>query len=141
MKMGFEGLVYYGVAGSTASTLITNRVDVTLDVDPQMGDTTVVGSSATGAVVPIESERPATIKFSSTLTMKNSGSDAVLTALRTAAAAGTAVAYRMVDISGGKGFDGDVNVKMSSGRPLKGEQTFDFTFTPNNLLRTPQIEV
>ncbi len=138
MKMGFEGLVYYGVAGSTASTLITNRVDVTLDVDPQMGDTTVAGS---GSAVPIESERPATIKFSSTLTMKNSGSDPILAALRAAAAAGTPVAYRMVDISGGKGFDGDVNVKMSSGRPLKGEQTFDFTFTPNNLLRNPQIEV
>ena len=138
MKMGFEGLVYYGVAGSTASTLITNRVDVTLDVDPQMGDTTVAGS---GSAVPIESERPATIKFSSTLTMKNSGSDAILAALRAAAAAGTPVAYRMVDYSGGKGFDGDVNVKMSSGRPLKGEQTFDFTFTPNNLLRNPQIEV
>jgi len=139
MKMGFEGLIYYGVKGSTASTLISNRVDVSCDTDPQMAPTTVCG---TGTAPPIESEDVTTVKFSATLKMKNLGStDTVLQALRTAAATGGQVAIRMVDYSAYKGFDGDVNVKESFGGNLGSEQTFDFTFTPNNKLRTPQLYV
>jgi hypothetical protein len=134
MKMGFEGLVYYGTAGSTASTLIENRGDVTIDVDPQTDDTTVAGD---GTGPPLESEDVATRKWSATMNMKNDSSDSVLEALRVAACAGTQVAIRMKDYSSGKGYDGDCNVKMSHGKPLKGAQTFDFTFTPNNKLRAP----
>jgi hypothetical protein len=139
MKMGFEGLIYYGVKGSTASTLITNRVDVSCDTDPQMAPTTVCGA---GTAPPIESEDVCTVKFSATLKMKNLGStDTVLAALRAAAAAGGQVAIRMIDNAAQKGFDGDVNVKESQGLPIGGEQTFDFTFTPNNKLRAPQLYV
>ena len=139
MKMGFEGLIYYGVKGSTASTLISNRVDVTCDTDPQMAPTTVCGA---GTAPPIESEDVCTVKFSATLKMKNLGAtDTVLTALRTAAAAGGQVAIRMIDYAAQKGYDGDVNVKESQGLPIGGEQTFDFTFTPNNKLRAPQLYV
>ncbi len=138
MKMGFEGLIYYGVKGSTASTLINNRVDVSFDTDPQMASTTVAGA---GTAPPIESEDVCTVKWSSTLKMKNDTTDTVLTALRTAAAAGNQVAIRMKDHSAGKGYDGDCNVKESYGGTLNGEQTFDFTFTPNNKLRAPQLYV
>jgi hypothetical protein len=138
MKMGFEGLAYYGVAGSTASTLISNRVDMGFDVDPQTAPTTVAGA---GTSPPVETEGVATIKWSATLKMKNVASDAVLLALRTAAAAGTAVALRMKDYASGKGYDGDVNVKETFGGNLNGEQTFDFTLTPNGLLRAPQLYV
>jgi hypothetical protein len=137
--MGFEGLVYCGVKGSTASTLITNRVDFTTDTDPQMAPTTVAGA---GTSPPIEAEDVTTVKFSATLKMKNAGStDTTLQALRAAAAAGGQVAIRTVDYAAYKGFDGDVNVKESLGAPLNGEQTFDFTFTPNNKLRAPQLYV
>ena len=138
MKMGFEGLAYYGVKGSTAATLISNRVDVTFDTDPQMAPTTVAG---TGATPPIETENVATIKFSATIKMKSVAGDAVLAALRAAAAAGGQVALRLKDYSAGKGYDGDVNVKESWGGNLNGEQTFDFTLTPNGLLRTPQLYI
>lgn len=138
MKMGFEGLAYYGTAGTTAATQIINRTDISLDVDPEMGETTVAGA---GSSVPIFSEAPATVKFSCTINMLNTGSDSTLTALRTAAAAGTPVALRLKDTAAGKGYDGDCNVKMSSGRPLKGTQTFDFTFTPNSAARAPQLYV
>lgn len=138
MKMGFEGLIYYGVKGSTASTLITNRVDVSCETDPQMAPTTVCGS---GSAPPIESEDVTSVKFSATLKMKNDATDTTLAALRTAAASGGQVAIRFKDYSAGKGFDGDVNVKESLGAPMNGEQTFDFTFTPNNKLRAPQLYV
>jgi hypothetical protein len=94
-----------------------------------------------GTAPPVETEGVATIKWSATLKMKNVASDAVLLALRTAAAAGNAVALRLKDYSAGKGYDGDVNVKETFGGNLNGEQTFDFTFTPNGALRTPSIYV
>jgi len=135
-KFGFEGLAYYGVAGSTATTLISNRVDTTVDTDPQMASTTVAGA---GTSPPIETEGVSTIKWSATVTMKNDTTDTTLAALRAAAAAGTPVAIRMKDHSSGKGYDGDCNVKESSGRPINGEQTFDYSFTPNGASRTPQL--
>lgn len=139
MKMGFEGLIYYGVKGSTASTLISNRVDVSYDTDPQMAPTTVCGA---GTAPPIETEGVCTIKHSITLKMKNAGStDTVLQALRSAAASGGQVAIRTVDYAAYKGFDGDCNVKESYGGGIGSEQTFDFTLTPNNALRTPQLYV
>lgn len=138
MKMGFEGLAYYGTKGSTASTLISNRVEFTFDVDPQMAPTTVAGA---GSTPPIETEGVATVKWSATLKMKHVAADAVLTALRTAAAAGGQIALRLKDYSSGKGYDGDVNVKETYGGTLNGEQTYDFTFTPNGLLRAPQLYV
>jgi hypothetical protein len=138
MKMGYEGLIYYGVKGSTAATLISNRVDIGFDVDPQMAPTTVAGA---GTAPPIETEGVATLKWSCTVKMKNVAADAVLAALRTAAAAGNAVAIRMKDYASGKGYDGDCNVKETYGGNLNGEQTFDFTLTPNGMLRTPQLYV
>ena len=138
MKMGFEGLVYYGTAGSTASTQITNRDECTIDTDPEMAETTVAGA---GSSVPMKSEAPVAVGWSMTLGMKNTGSDSVVEALRTAAAAGTPVAIRMKDHSSGKGYDGDCNVKDSSDRGMKGTQTSSFTFTPNNASREPQYYV
>lgn len=137
-RMGFEGLAYQGTKGSTAATLISNRVDISCDTDPQMAPTTVAGA---GASPPIESEGVTAIKFSCTIKMKNVASDTSLSALRTCAAAGTAIALRLKDYSAGKGYDGDCNVKESFGGNLNGEQTFDFTLTPNNDLRAPQLYV
>lgn len=138
MKRGFEGLAYYGPKGSTASQLIENREDLTYDIDPQMTPTHVAGS---GAAPPKEAEAVTSVKFSATLKMKNKQGDSILTALRTAAAAGEPVAFRMKDYVSGKGYDGDVNVKESWSGPLSGGQTYDFTLTPNNLLREPQYYV
>jgi len=138
MKMGFEGLAYYGIKGTTAGTLISNRVDITFDVDPQMAPTTVAGA---GTAPPIETEGVATLKWGATIKMKNVANDAVLIALRTAAGTGNAVALRLKDYASGKGYDGDCNVKETYGGNLNGEQTFDFAFTPNGLLRTPSLYV
>lgn len=126
-KMGFEGQIFYGVAGSTAATQITNAKDVTYDIDHDDGDTTVRGD---GSAVPIATGDPVLRKVSITFNMINDTTDTVLEALRVAAAAGTAVAMRLKDNSAGKGYDGDVNIKVSHGEPLNGEQTFDFTATP-----------
>lgn len=138
--MGFEGVVYYGSAGSTASTQITDHVDVTISIETEMAETTVAGD---GTTIPIVSEENVSRKWSATLTMKKSlaGSayDALLTAATTTTPASGLIAIRMKDYSSGKGFDGDCNVAVSDGRPLKGEQTLDFTLTPNNREREPSL--
>jgi len=139
MKLGYEVKIYYGVAGSTASTQIVNRDECSFDIDPEMSETTVAGD---GSSVPVKSEAPVAVGWSMTLGMKNTGSDPVLEALRVAAATGTPVAIRMKDDDGaGKGYDGDCNVKKSSDRGAKNAQTTSFTLTPNNSLRPPQYYV
>jgi len=141
IKMGFEGVIYTGTAGTTAGTLITDARDVKLSIDPEMGNTTVRGDSS---APPVDTEQVTALKASITLSLINNTAGVpatVLQALLGAGAAGTAVAIRMKDYVSGKGYDGDCNVKWELGAPLKGEQTFDFTFTPNRVLRVPQLYV
>lgn len=127
-KMGFEGQIYYGATGSTAATQLLNVKDITYELDHDDGDTTVRGD---GTSVPISTGDPVLRKVSITWNMINDTTDTALEALRTAAAAGTGVAIRTKDNAAGKGFDGDVSIKVSNGQPLNGEQTFDFTATPS----------
>ena len=137
-KMGFEGLIYYGVAGSTASTAITNSLDISYSIDADKASTTIRGA---GSVAPIKTERVVAIGLTIEWTMLNRTDDATLTALRTAAAAGNAVAIRTKDYSSGKGFDGDVTLAQKDGMPLGGEQTFVFTATPTSENRAPSVYV
>src|ERR1700722_9433220 len=85
VKMGFEGQIFYGTAGATGATQITNATDVSYDLDPSKGDTTVRG---TGTVVPIETDSVVSMKGSIEWTMINDITDTVLQALLTAAAGG-----------------------------------------------------
>jgi len=128
-KMGFEGLLYYGVAGSTAATQITNARDITLSFTPEKGDTTVRGD---GSSPVVNSGRVVAIDHTLSFQMVNKSDDATLTALLTAAAAGTPVALRGKDYSAGKGPDFDYILEVSKGQPYKGEQTIDFTCTPTD---------
>ncbi len=74
--------------------------------------------------------------------MINDSTDTVLEAFRVAAFAGSALALRLKDYSAGKGFDGDVTIKMDHGEPLNGEQTYKFTATPTRSAgRSPSLYV
>lgn len=44
--MGFEGVAYYGVAGSTASTLIENATDISFNNENEEGSTAKRGDSS-----------------------------------------------------------------------------------------------
>jgi len=142
-KMGFEGLIYYGAVGSTASTQLTNTRDISISTDPEYGDTTVRGA---GTSVPINTQMPTSLGWSCDFNMIEKSDDTSLAALKTAVSAGSPIALRMIDYSGGKGFDGDVYLSQKQGKPLKGESTHDFTATPAPLdssasTRTPSLYV
>jgi hypothetical protein len=76
-----------------------------------------------------------------TFVMLNRDSDTSLTTLLAAAYAGTPVALRTRDKAAGKGYDGDVILKVKHGKPLRGEQTFEFSAEANDDARTPQLYV
>lgn len=136
-KMGFEGLIYRGTAGSTAATQVVNHRDVTIELKPEYGDTSRKG---TGAGPVKMSKEVCAIDWSLKMNMINRTDDTSLTAFRAAAIAGSPIAIRTKDHASGVGYDGDCNVEMNLGQPFKGEQTFDFTFTVNDSARVPSYD-
>src|SRR5688572_28058857 len=105
--MGFKGIAYYGVAGATGATQLTNSRDIAYNMDPQKGNTTVRGDSS---VAPIHCEEVVERVVSISIQMVNETTDTALEAMRVAAFAGTAIVLRLKDHSAGKGFDGDVTL-------------------------------
>lgn len=126
-KMGWEGELFYGVAGSTAATKITNCRDESYNIEKEYGETTTRGD---GSAPPIETQTCVARRVTITWTMINKPADTTLTALLAAAVAGTAVAIRTKSYSSGTGFDGDCEVSANWSKPFKGEQTIEFTATP-----------
>lgn len=125
-KMGFEGKLYYGVAGATASTEITNSRDITISYGHETGETTVRGD---GSSVPIETGRPVKRQIGIQWTMLLKTDDTTLSALRAAVAAGTPVALRGKDYTSGQGPDADFYITCEHGKPIGGEQTLNFSTT------------
>ena len=137
-KMGFEGLLYYGAAGSTAGTLLTNCKDITIDGPVERGDTTVRGD---GSAPPVKTSQVTSVSGNIEFVMLNDSSDASLEALKTAAAAGTPVALRGKDYASGKGPDADYNLSVSKPWPLNGEQVVTFSGEPERSSRVPLLYV
>jgi len=123
-KMGFESLLYYGTAGSTAATLITNCRDVNHKKEPEFGDTSIKGAGTSPVTI---SQRVTAMKHTLTWQMTNKPADTTLAALIAAQATGGGVALKYLTHSGGTGVDADFVLSIENGAPYKGEQTFDFT--------------
>lgn len=138
-KMGFQGRTLIGTAGGTAATLLTNIRDETIPIDTEKGPTTVRGD---GSSPPTGTADVTGITWSCSWQMTMRTDDSELETLQVAAAAGTPVALRHEDYTSAKGFDGDVILSVSKGRPYKGEQTLDFSAEPTAQSgRDPQIYV
>lgn len=137
--MGYETLLYLGTAGATASSQVTNAVDVDYNLDPQRGDTTTRGDAS---AVPIETSRVTSIKPTVTFKSLNKLADTLLATLLTAAATGAPLAVRTKSGSTGKGYDGDMTFTVKHSSPLKGEGAFEFTGeATEESLRVPQLWV
>jgi hypothetical protein len=128
-KMGFHGKIYYGAAGSTASTEITNSRDINYNIETEKAETTVRG---TGTNPPQKTEDVVAVGTSIEWTMLEKADDTTLEALKVAVATGAPMAIRTKSHASGKGFDGDATLSMRHGKPLKGEQTLQFTASPTD---------
>lgn len=137
-KMGFQGEIYQGPAGTQAPNRITNRRDITETFDIGEGDTTEAGD---GTNPPIETSSVTSRKYGIEWNMLNKVGDTNLVSLMAAAVLGTPVAIRTKSYASGLGYDGDMIIKVKRGMPLKGEQTLDFSGTPNDDYRAPLLNV
>lgn len=138
MLKGYQGQLFIGAAGATGATQLLNVVDVSESHNIETGETTVRGD---GTAVPIKYEEVVCRERQITFQMLVKDGDTALATLIAAADAGTPLALRTKNKAAGVGFDGDVNLSYSNGRPLKGIQTMDFTCTLNNVLREAQFNV
>lgn len=137
-KMGFEGQIFYGAAGSTATNQLLNARDITETFDTEEGSTKRRGD---GSTPPMNSFRVVGRTYSLEWQMIHKTDDSYLTAMIAAAVAGTPVAIRTKSYSSGLGYDGDMNLKFKRGKPLNGEQTFDFTATVNEESRSASLNI
>jgi hypothetical protein len=121
-KMGYQGLLYYGTKGSTASTQVLRRVDASYDIDVEVGSTTSAGD---GTAVPINTGEATALTGNITFNMIVDSNDAALVAFRAAAATGNPIALRFIPFTGSTGLNADCVIKITQGAPLKGEATAD----------------
>lgn len=127
VKMGFEGRLFYGVAGSTGATQLTNIRDIKVEHSVNRGKTTVRGTSN---APPIETANVTSRIIGLEFTMVNDATDVNLEALMQAAADGSGVALRGKDHATGKGPNADFTLGVSDPWPLDGEQVRTFTCEP-----------
>ena len=135
--MGYEGVLYIGTVGATAANQVPNATDVEYTNDLEMGEVTKRGD---GTTVPKKAERPSTISGEVTFKMVNAENDTDLSTLLLAARTPAPLAIKAFDKATGRGFDGDMNIKVKLGMPLKGEQTYEFTCTVNDDYRDPDFD-
>lgn len=137
-RAGYEARIFYGTAGTTATSPMPNVRDYSEDQSASFGNTTTRGESS---APPIATALVAMLEWEATWTMINKTGDAGLVAVRAAAKAGTPLAIRTIEHTGGTGFDGDCVFSVSKEFPLDGEQAFEVTARAYRGLREPQIDV
>lgn len=123
-RRGFEKLLYYGVAGSTAATQVINATDVDHKVGTEKADVTVRGSSG----VPQKGQRVTQLAPEVSWKMMVDTTDSTLLALLSAADQGTPVALKVMNASGQQTLlDGDFILEHDYSGPLAGAQEVSFT--------------
>lgn len=99
--LGQDGKMYYGVAGVSASTEMTNVRDVTLNLEAGEADVTTRANQGWRATAP--TLRECTCEFE----MVWNPTDAGFTAIKNAYLSSGLVALKILDKAGGQGMDGD----------------------------------
>lgn len=130
-KVGLDGKLYYGTAGSTATNELTIVRDVTADIAVDEAD---ASTRASGWKDYIPTMKDMTLTFD----IVNDPSNAGYQALRAACMAGTPIALRSLDSASGEGPDADFCVYgFPRSEPLGDVQTISLTCKPTHVNRQP----
>lgn len=124
-RMGLEGKLYWGTAGSTAATELKIARDVSYKLENTEADVSDRNSI-------IDLSDVAGIKFSLEFEVNNQSTDAFVAAFRAAVVAGTAIAFRTRDSASGWGVDADFIVSDDESQPLRDAQRIKVTCTPTD---------
>lgn len=130
---GRDAKLYYGVAGSSATTLAGNVKDCTLAIEIEEEDVSDRESDLWGVVVPTS------IKGTIDFQMNNFEGNAFAAMIINAAMNLTPIAIKCLDKVGGNGLDCDCMVsKCTRNEKLKSAQTYDVTLKPTKTDRIPK---
>lgn len=135
IKRGFEGKVYIGTAGSTASTQLTERTDITYNINNERAESTAAGD---GSTVPLKTEEVVCVAVEMSWSMIYNTEDTNIATMIDAATAGDTVAVKFIrHASDTKAFDGDCSLDFGTALFLKENQKFEVSAVPSRLLRAP----
>ena len=133
-RAGWEMMVYYGTAGTTADTHISVNVR---DVDPGVGGWEYSDNPdrGNGTTVPVQDEMPVQRLYAPTFSMVYKDGDTHMAALLAAADANPPVgkAIKMIRYSGGATvLDHDFYINYSSPGPISDGQIVEFELHPTS---------
>ncbi len=130
--LGLSGKAYYGTAGSTANTELTNVKDVTLTLESGEADTTT--RAAQGWRTYKATLKEGSVEFE----MIYDTTDAGFTAIKNAYFNNTAIALAFLDGEGGHGLDADFTIsQFSRNESLEEAMTVSVTAKPTYSTRAP----
>jgi len=124
-RIGLEGKLYWGAAGSTGSTELTIVRDASYKFDPDKADVADRASI-------INYKRVTGVSFTLDFETNNDDSNTFVAAARAAAAAGTLIAFRTRDKTSGWGVDGDFSISLDESQPLRDRQAIKISAEPCN---------
>jgi hypothetical protein len=129
LRAGWERMLYYGTAGSTAATLIDNHVaDIDINNQHEYVETTSRGD---GSAPPQKTEQLVCRACGLSWKMQYDDSDSHVAALLAACRTGTPKAIKIIRHLGGETeFDGDCYLDDDAPGPLKGGMEITFTGRP-----------
>ena len=129
-RIGLDGLLYRGAAGSTASTLMTNVRDLTFKYERAKADT-----SRRGSMFKLSRTTMKDASLAFEMVVDDAGDYA---ALRAAFIANTPLAFKCISASDGHGIDADFQIsKFERKEPLEGAQVVDVEILPTYVTRYP----
>jgi hypothetical protein len=132
IKLGMEAKLYYGAAGATATSELTNVKDVTLNLESGEADVTTRANAGWRATV-------GTLKTGSVeFEMIWDSDDLGFTAIKDAYFANTPIALAILDEAGGEGLDADFSItSFSRKEALEEAITVSVTAKPTYSTRAP----
>jgi len=132
IKLGMEAKLYYGAAGATATTELTNVKDVTLNLESGEADVTTRANAGWRATV-------GTLKTGSVeFEMIWDSDDAGFAAIKDAYFNNEPIALAILDEAGGEGLDADFSItSFSRKEALEEAITVSVTAKPTYSTRAP----
>ena len=132
IKLGMEAKLYYGAAGATASTELTNVKDVTLNLESGEADVTTRANAGWRAT--IGTLKTGSVEFE----MIWDSDDAGFAAIKDAYFNNEPIALAILDEAGGEGLDADFSItSFSRKEALEEAITVSVTAKPTYSTRAP----
>lgn len=132
IRLGMQAKMYYGTAGTRATSEMVNVKDVTLNLEKGEADVTTRGNDGWRATVA--TLKNGSVEFSMLWDTEDQG----FSAIKTAYFSDTAIALTILDGENGEGLDADFTVtNFSRNEPLEEAITVSVTVKPTYSTRAP----